>query len=239
MKPERDPTLHQRILREIEGRIVSGEWPPGYRIPFEIDLAARYGVSRMTVNKVLTQLAKAGLVERRKRSGSFVRQPQAQSAVLEIRDIRNEVEQLGQSHRFRTERRLARRAREADRRWIDIAGGGRLLDVLTLHFAGTIPFCVEERLINLDVVPTAIDATFAEQTPGQWLLDQVPWSSAEHRVQATGAASDMAGLLDVAEGTPCLVIERRTWSTQGPVTYVRFTYPGDRHTLVARFTPQS
>ena len=239
MKPEKDPTLHQRILREIEGRIVSGEWPPGYRIPFEVDLAVRYGVSRMTVKKVLTQLAKAGLVERRKRSGSFVRQPQAQSAVLEIRDIRAEVEQLGQTHRFRLERRAVRRARQADRRCIETAADGRLLDLLTLHFAAETPFCVEERLINLAVVPTAADATFAEQTPGQWLLDQVPWSSAEHRVQAIGAPQFVAALLDIPEGTPCLVIERRTWSTQGPVTYVRFTYPGDRHGLVARFTPQS
>jgi len=239
MKTDKDPTLHQQILREIEGNIVSGAWPPGYRIPFEIDLAAQYGVSRMTVNKVLTQLAKAGLVERRKRSGSFVRQPQAQSAVLEIQDIRNEVEQLGQPYRFEVERRRSRRAHQADQRWIDVAEGGRLLDVRTLHFAGTAPFCIEERLINLEVVPAAADASFAEHTPGQWLLDQVPWSSAEHRVQATGAKADIAALLAVAVGTACLVIERRTWSTQGPVTYVRFTYPGDRHTLVARFTPQS
>lgn len=239
MKTDKDPTLHQQILREIEGNIVSGAWPPGHRIPFEIDLAAQYGVSRMTVNKVLTQLAKAGLVERRRRSGSFVRQPQAQSAVLEIQDIRNEVEQLGQPYRFHVESRRVRRARQADQRWIDVAEGGRLLEVRTLHFAGAAPFCVEERLINLDVVPTAADARFEEQTPGQWLLDQVPWSSAEHRVQATGAHADMASQLHVPAGTACLVIERRTWSTQGPVTYVRFTYPGDRHTLVARFTPQS
>ena len=57
-------TFHQRILGDIEGKIVSGEWPIGHRIPFEIDLAREYGVSRMTVNKVLTQLARAGLIER-------------------------------------------------------------------------------------------------------------------------------------------------------------------------------
>ncbi|MCX5517865.1 histidine utilization repressor [Kaistia defluvii] len=239
MKTDKDPTLHQRILGEIEGNIVSGAWPPGYRIPFEIDLAAQYGVSRMTVNKVLTQLAKAGLVERRRRSGSFVRQPQAQSAVLEIQDIRNEVEQLGQPYRFHVESRRNRRARQDDRRWIDVAEGGRLLEVRTLHFAGPAPFCIEERLINLEAVPAAADASFEAHTPGQWLLDQVPWSSAEHRVQATGANAEIAALLDVAAGTACLVIERRTWSMQVPVTYVRFTYPGDRHTLVARFTPQS
>jgi hypothetical protein len=41
-----DATLHSKILADIEARIVSGEWPPGYRLPFEID-------SRMTMNKVM------------------------------------------------------------------------------------------------------------------------------------------------------------------------------------------
>ena len=239
MTTEKEPTQHERILRDIEARIVSGAWPPGHRIPFEVDLATQYGVSRMTANKVLTQLAKAGLVERRKRSGSFVRQPRAQSAVLEIHDIRNEVEQLGQAYSFRIERRRERRARRTDRRWLDTPEGGRLLDVVTIHFAGVLPFCVEERLISLDTVPAAADADFTERSPGQWLLEQVPWTSAEHRIQATAASDSMAQLLDEPPGTACLVIERRTWSHSGPVTYVRFTYPGDRHMLVARFTPQS
>ncbi|MBW8787882.1 MAG: GntR family transcriptional regulator, partial [Rhizobium leguminosarum] len=49
MNQSRDPTLHQRILSDIEGRIVSGDWPPGHRIPFEVDLATQYDCSRMTV----------------------------------------------------------------------------------------------------------------------------------------------------------------------------------------------
>ena len=28
-------SLYQRILGDIRDRILSGEWPPGYRIPFE------------------------------------------------------------------------------------------------------------------------------------------------------------------------------------------------------------
>ena len=59
-------TLHSRILADIEGRIVSGEWSPGYRLPFEVDLAVQFGCSRMTMNKVLAQLVRSGLVERRK-----------------------------------------------------------------------------------------------------------------------------------------------------------------------------
>ena len=41
----------------------------------------------MTVNKALSELAQADLIERRRRAGSFVRRPQHRSAVLKIADI--------------------------------------------------------------------------------------------------------------------------------------------------------
>ena len=78
------PTLYKRIRLDIETRILTGEWPPGHRIPFEHQLMARYRCSRMTVNKALSELAQADLIERRRRAGTFVRRPQHMSAVLKI-----------------------------------------------------------------------------------------------------------------------------------------------------------
>lgn len=75
-------SLHAKILGDIEGRILSGALPPGARIATEHELAASYDCSRMTVVKVLTQLANAGLIERRRKAGTFVRQPSSQAAVL-------------------------------------------------------------------------------------------------------------------------------------------------------------
>ena len=46
------------ILSEIQQHVVTGRWPPGHRIPSEIKLAEHYGCSRMTINKVLAQLAR-------------------------------------------------------------------------------------------------------------------------------------------------------------------------------------
>ena len=235
----RAQTLHQRILGDIENSIVSGEWPPGHRLPFEVDLAAQYQCSRMTVNKVMTQLAKAGLIERRKKSGSFVTQPQAQSAVLEINDIEAEVHSLGLPYSFLLKRRDMRRANAADRRLLDVDADTDLLDLACIHLGGERQFCIEERLINLANVPEAATADFARTPPGQWLVRQVPWSTAEHRIRAVSASAAMAAMLGIPKGAACLVVERRTWSGLGPITQVRLTYPGDSHELVAHFTPSS
>src|SRR6201987_2697591 len=94
------PTLYKRIRADIEKRILTGEWPPGHRIPFEHKLVTRYGCSRMKVNKARSELAQADLIERRRRAGSFVRRPQHQSAVLQIADIRAEITALGRSYGY-------------------------------------------------------------------------------------------------------------------------------------------
>jgi GntR family histidine utilization transcriptional repressor len=75
------PTLYKQIRLDIERRILTGEWAPGHRIPFEHELMARYGCSRMTVSKALSELAQADLIERRRRAGTFVCRPKFLSAL--------------------------------------------------------------------------------------------------------------------------------------------------------------
>lgn len=232
-----DLSLHQRILGDIEDRILSGEWPPGFRIPFEVELAEQYKCSRMTVNKALTQLAKTGLIERRRKSGSYVTQPRAQSAVLEIRDIKLEVQSLGFTYDYRLTGKTQRRSSADDRSRLGLAAPAPVLEVTCTHFAGNRPFCVEQRLINLAAVPDAAAETFEEVAPGPWLLNRVPWSAAEHTIRAVAADAPVAAALGIAAGTACLTVERRTWSNGAHITHVRLIYPGEQHALVANFTP--
>ncbi|MFF5187411.1 GntR family transcriptional regulator [Streptomyces sp. NPDC000345] len=64
--------LYVQIRRELEAKIRAGELPPGARLPTEKDLSAEHGVSRATAQRVLNDLAEAGLAIRRRRHGTFV-----------------------------------------------------------------------------------------------------------------------------------------------------------------------
>ena len=230
-------SLHQRILSEISDKIVAGEWSPGFRIPFEHELTVQYSCSRMTVSKALSQLAAQGLIERRKRSGSFVTRPKSQAAVLEIHDIRMEVEALGVAYGYQLLGLEKRKSKTVDKVNLDIASGTSLIELSALHSAGGLPFCLEERLINSAAVPEASQESFKDTAPGAWLIGHVPWSKATHTIGATGASEQAAKALHIAPGSPCLTIERRTWTSDQPVTHVRLTYPGNAHSLVANFSP--
>jgi len=226
--------LHERIRHEIEARIMSGEWMPGHRIPFEHELMADYRCSRMTVSKALSGLAQAGLLERRKRAGTFVTTPRYQRAALEIPDIRSEVASQGMDYALELRERHIRRANEADRILLSLPAG-KLIALDCIHRADGRPYALEHRLINLEAVPAAETVDFSVEPPGSWLLGHVPWTEAEHRITAMSADADVAAALAIEPAEACLSLERWTWRGEERITYARQIYPGDKYGLIAHF----
>ncbi len=231
--------LHARIRADFEARILSGDLPPGERLPIEQDLMRAYDCSRMTVNKALSSLAAAGLIDRRKRAGTFVARPRVHSMVLDVPDLAAEVRERGQDYAYRS---LVRHLRDPDAGNDDerrLAGAGALMQLDGVHLADGVPLAVEHRLVSVAAVPAIVDATGGDAPPGSWLLQHVPWTEAETRIAALAATAAEARLLQVAAGAACLCVERRTWRGGESVTWVRQLFLGDAYDLVARFGPKA
>ena len=226
-------TLDRRIRSDIEARIQSGEWRSGDRIPFEHELVVTYGCARGTVSKALEGLARSGLIERRRKAGSFVAHPYVQSAMLEVPDLERLITAKGERYHWTCRER--RRATVADLG--ESALPAPALFVEGVHHAGGRPFCLERRLIALSIVPDAEQQTFDTQAPGTWLLDHVAWTQARHAIRATEAKRGDATALKIRVGRACLEIMRATWRLDRAVTEVRQIFPGDRYDLVAEFRP--
>jgi GntR family histidine utilization transcriptional repressor len=228
---------YAEIRRSLEQSILSGDWPPGHRVPSEQELVARYGCSRMTVNRAMSELAASGMVVRRRRSGTFVALPVSQKSVLKIQNIPEEIAREGRDYRYELRSRSLRRASKRDAERLKVPAGDAVLAVKSLHYADGIPLVAEDRLINLAVVPDARDVDFSNIVPGSWLLAKVQWREAEHLIRATNATVEMARLLEIEADDACLVVERSTWLDAGTVTHVELTYPGSRYQLTVRFNP--
>jgi GntR family histidine utilization transcriptional repressor len=229
--------LHQKIRSDIEGRIMSGEWAPGHRLPYEHELMDEYGCSRMTVNKVLSALAAQGLITRRRRAGSVVAAPSSDRAVLEIQDFALEAKRANKTYRHEILRRAVDAVDAATAARIGMPTGSKMLCLDTLHLVEGEPEAYEERIINLDSVPEARAEHFDDVPPGTWLLNRVPWTDAEHIIRAVNADAKLHRRLQVATGAACLVLERRTWQAGIFLTEARIAYPGERHRLIGRFSP--
>jgi GntR family transcriptional regulator len=78
--------LYFKVMMEFRDEILSGKWSYGRRLPGEIELARRLGVSVITVRQALTQLCAQDLLTREWRKGTFVswKGPLKQSVQLEV-----------------------------------------------------------------------------------------------------------------------------------------------------------
>lgn len=70
--PIQTERLYQRIVEQIEGRIVAGNLKVGDQLPSERELAEQFGVSRIAVREAVKALRARGLVEIRPGKGTFI-----------------------------------------------------------------------------------------------------------------------------------------------------------------------
>ena len=64
-----DQPIYRQIMDSIVAAIMDGSYPEGELIPSVRQLSAEYGVSTLTAAKVLQELAREGLIEKRRGIG--------------------------------------------------------------------------------------------------------------------------------------------------------------------------
>lgn len=70
-------SISQQVFDQLRSQLEQGVWKPGDKLPSENELAAQFGVSRVTIRNALQRLCGQGLLETRFGEGSFVCQPPA------------------------------------------------------------------------------------------------------------------------------------------------------------------
>ncbi len=77
-------SVSTQVFEQMKEQLLTGEWKPGEKLPSENELAALFGVSRVTVRNALQKLAALELVETRFGEGTFVRELQAGTSFQQL-----------------------------------------------------------------------------------------------------------------------------------------------------------
>jgi GntR family transcriptional regulator, histidine utilization repressor len=230
---------YARVKEYIRSTIQSGTWRAGDRIPSELSLVDTLGVSRMTINRALRELADEGVLTRLSGVGTFVAQAKPQSTLLMIADIGDEIRSRGHEYSC-TQVLLAREAAPAHvSTALGLEPGASVYRVICVHRENGLPVQLEDRYVNPAVVPEFVDQDFTRTRPSEYLMSIVPAHEIEHIVDAGLPTRTEAQWLEVSLETPCLTLVRRTWSSGVAVTFARFVHPGSRYRLGCRFSPDT
>lgn len=228
--------LYEKVKIYVVEMIESGAWSAENRLPGEPELARQLGISRMTINRALRELASENVVDRIPGVGTFVSSGKPASAVIEIHNIADVIRSRGQSYSSEVIElarvvppRVVRVGLEVDER-------ARLFHALIVHRANGIALQLEDRYVTPEFAPAFLDQDFTAITTTTYLSAITPPTAADHVIEAMVLDERSRQLLAMPAAEPALVVTRRTWVGEKLTTYMRLIHPGSRYSLVGRTT---
>lgn len=231
--------LYQSLAADLMGAIGKGQYVIGDLLPTEIELCERYSVSRFTVREALRWLTEAGLVTRRRGSGTQViaryptrRYTQPLGSISDLLQYAQTTKlKVTAIERIRANAALAAFLPcEQDEAWVRVYGlryddAGRPVAQTTVFLHGS--------LIGIEKQIERDGPVFYELIEKKFGLKLTQLTQ---RIVAVALSEGQAKRLDAAPGAPALRTIRRYYDTDGRLIQVSDSiHPGDRYTYEMRF----
>jgi DNA-binding GntR family transcriptional regulator len=206
--------MHAKIRGDLERAIRSGELPPGASVPTERELAERYGVSRATVQRAVTDMAQAGLVIRRRRAGTMVA-PGAAANLLRFTDLLSHGPEVSGVLRV-----LGAGVVPAEDTGLELPGIGPKQAVIHLQRIKDddqgVPAALESTVIPFDVAPRLLQEDLGPLTTlAYFRRTGVPVARSRLYLTPMVAGDDEAAWLQIEPGTALFHLRRETYLRGG------------------------
>jgi GntR family transcriptional regulator len=229
-------TVHGQIEDWLAGQIVAGTLSPGDRLPAEKDLAAWFGVSRMTLRHALAELARRGLVTRTagRGGGTFVAAPKLEQDLTTLAGFSEQLRRHGMVAGARVLSARSRPAGPAAAAALRLGEDDPVYEVRRVRLGDGRPIALERSLFPAARFPGMLEFRLDGSL---YELLEVKYGLRPHRaresLEPVTAGVREAEALDVLEGAPLMQVERTAYARSGePLEFARDLFRGDRTRIV-------
>jgi GntR family transcriptional regulator len=228
--------LYVKIRESLREKITSGELGRGQKLPSEDELAAQYGVSRMTVRQGTSDLIDDGLLYRRHGVGTFVTLPHIDRDHSQLTDFFEKSNLQGINTKATILELTVLPATPKIAQRLLLKTNDLLINIKTLRQADDILVTLHDSYIPHGLFSEFIEGnllTFEVQDLWSKFAERgYPVKWATQKLEARLADQNLARLMQVNPGSPILFKERTVFAGDG--TPVEFTYcynRGDMYSL--------
>jgi len=230
---------YQVIKKHILDQITSGAIQPDDKTESENELASRFNVSRLTVQRAIRDLVAEGYLKRMQGAGTFVADRPNHFSLFEVRDLAEEARMRGAEPEtdVLVQRRIV--PDERVRTLLELAPEVPTYQAVLLQKADSAPLAIEERFARCDVFPDFLEQDFQSQSVYAYFARHSALGEIETILHAVIPSRQYRQWLDIEEGEPALFLERRNRYKGKIVTLTRFTYAGSDFSLGSKYVPTS
>lgn len=207
----------------------------GDRVPSECELAKLFGVSRVTLQRALSQLVDDGVIVRLQGKGTFYTGEGKKGKTYPISGALESLMVYENGARAKIVGKSCSRHVPSDiRHHLQLAPGDEVVIFERVAIVDTEPFAYIINYLPRDIGMKIYDEDKAmTHSPISFLLREkyrVPLTRAEQTIDAVLADPEVASALDFPIGSPLLRIERTFFTKKDrPIHFTRSWYRSDRH----------
>ena len=231
--------LYDQIERNLRDLMINGRLQPGQMMPSEWDLAALYGVSRLTVRRALEELVRQNWLERKQGVGTFVRQPVTASIADSKLSFTEQMRAIGRSPSSHVVEQRILPATAKIARALRIQEGDSVFEITRLRLADQVPILLETACLSQDRFPALGDRSWSEADSLYQILSQeygVNVTGLDHTLKPALLTETEAHLLQARPGTPALLSEIVAYTRDAtPVEYSWSFSNGDKSEFYFHF----
>jgi GntR family transcriptional regulator len=206
----------------------------GVAIPSERQLSVDLGVSRLTVRAALDELVREGYLERRRGSGTFVREPKI-AQELTMTSFSEDMRRRGMRPASRTLSLTTTTAGARLGRFLKVSPSERIVVAQRLRLADGETMAIEDLHVPEALVPGLTGRDLEEHSFYELLEERwgISVEGGLQTIEPTVTNEEESAALGVPLHSPAFLFERTTTSEGGKVfEFVRSIYRGDRYRLV-------
>lgn len=230
--------LYHQIKEHLRRQIVRGRLRPGARVPSGRELERQYGVSSITIQQALRDLAVDGLVIRRRGKGTFVATPKLARPLLAGVGFSQEMRKRGLTPGGKVLRFEEVPPPPAVRQALRLGVGSSALYLERLRSADGEPVALQWSYLPADRFKGLLSVNFSGRSLYEHLEAAygVTIVAGSRTVEGTAANRQQAELLRIPEGAPLLRLEAVNADRRGqPVEFGVTFYRGDRYRFYVEF----
>ncbi len=232
--PDRQQPLYRQIQAVLREAVADRTLRPDDALPPERDLAAEFGVSRITIRKAIEGLVNEGVLDTHHGSGTFVR-TRVEKNFAQLTSFSEEMQARGMSPSSRWISRSAGKVSPEEALTLRASPGTKVYRFSRIRLADEAPMSIEHATVlasclpELDSVEDSLYAALHE-------TNNRPVRALQ-RLSALLLNGEQAELLGAAAGDAGLLVERVGFNEDGTaIEFSQSYYRGDTYDFVAELT---
>lgn len=214
------------ILKDIESGVLKEE----SKLPSEREFCEKYEISRATVRQAIAELEKNNIIYKIQGKGTFIAPKKMDQPLVKFYSFTEEMKKLGKIPKSKILDFALEKSNDKISKILNIEPSSKIYKIVRLRLTDDIPLIYETTYLPANIFPK-LTLKQLEKLPLYEVLKNkydIKFSKAEESFLPILPQIKEANLLDISIDSPCIKIERITYSEENIIEFTESVARGDK-----------